>query len=749
FDPIVSASQVVGAEDVYEWTGAGLIADVQAWLDDPASNHGWFLYGNESESGTTKRFDSRENPNAGDRPVLIVDFILPATVGACCQEVGSCVITTEAECVASNGAYLGDGTACIDNPCGLSTGACCDPGGDCSILSEPDCLAGGGVYFGDDSVCTPNPCAPPDGACCLDDGSCVATTEDACIALSGTWQGDGSSCLDADCPVVLEPFVDPLPIPAVAQPLKGRPGGAATYQMDITEFTQQLHRDLPPTTVWGYAGTFPGPTIEATTDEPVTVLWHNDLRDETGALRTEHILPVDLCLHGPDTEGATARTVAHLHGGHIPWLVDGYPEFTALPGETQEYVYPNHQPAATLWYHDHALGITRLNVYMGLAGFYLIRDADESALSLPTGEYEIPIVIQDRSFHADGSFRYPDTWQEMYFGDTIVVNGAVWPYAEVKRGKYRFRLLNGSNSRTYTLALDDGRTFRQIGSDGGLLEAPVALTSLTIMPGERADIVVDFQDDPLGAEILLVNSAPAPFPGAAGVGVVPNIMKFVVTGGAAYSDPLPDTLRVIEPLDEAEAVIERDFELRKYTTECNGSWWLVNGVDWHHIHEYPVLGTSEVWRFINRSGMAHPMHMHLVFFQVLDRQMFEVVEGEIVPLGDPVPPAPNEAGWKDTIRVEPNELVRVIARFEDYTGRYAYHCHILEHEDHEMMRQYQTVMACPGDFDDDGTVGPADLASLLAAWGPCAGACLEDLDLSGDVGPADLAAMLANWGPCR
>lgn len=224
-----------------------------------------------------------------------------------------------------------------------------------------------------------------------------------------------------------------------AQPVTGVVGGEATYQIDMTQFEQQLHTDLAPTTVWGYAGSYPGPTIEATKDLPVTVEWINDLRDSGGSPRVDHYLPVDLCLHGPDSLGDAPRTVVHLHGGHVPQESDGYPEDTFLPGESATYIYPNNQLPATLWYHDHAMGITRLNVMMGLAGYYLLRDQFENDLNLPSGENEIPLVIQDRTFRADGSFVYPEQWQDQFFGDTLLVNGKVWPYLQVKQGKYRFR----------------------------------------------------------------------------------------------------------------------------------------------------------------------------------------------------------------------------------------------------------------------------------------------------------------------
>jgi spore coat protein A len=651
-----SATTVVGnSNGPYTWSSATMVSDVQGWLDTPSSNHGWILIGDESSTRTARRFDSRTSPTVSARPTLEIDFTPAEVSGACCLG-DNCDLLTAAECANQAGVYQGDGTSCSPNPCIVPTGACCFDNTDCSELSEADCLA-----------------------------------------QSGTYQGDGSVCTVGLCPLVLTPFVDPLPLPAVATPTSGTSGGVATYDIEMQEILQQLHQNLPPTRLWGYDGLYPGPTIEASVGQQVTVNWINDLRDSTGALRTEHYLPVDLCMHGPDTEGPTPRTVVHLHGGHVPPESDGYPEDTFLPGNQATYVYENNQLPATLWYHDHALGITRLNVMMGLAGAYLLRDDFENALNLPANEFEIPLVIQDRSFNPDGTLSYPATWQDHFFGDKIVVNGKVWPFLNVQRGKYRFRLFNGSNSRAYTLTLSTGDPFNVIGTDGGLLTTPVVKDTLTMTPGERIDVVVDFESYSPNTEIILQNSAPAPFPGTPGVGVIPEIMKFIVQGGGGgFTDPLPDTLRVVTPLPDTMAVMTREFVLKKQSDPCAGSIWTINGLGWTDITEYPVLGDTEIWEFVNDSGVAHPMHMHLVMFQVLNRQPFITQADSIVPVGDPIPPDPSEAGWKDTAPVYPGEILRVIARFEGYTGLYAYHCHILEHEDHEMMRQFQ-VVASPVD----------------------------------------------------
>ena len=645
-----SASTVVGNKNgAFTWSSAQMITDVVGWLNTPSTNFGWILVGDETGAKSTKRFASRENTDVTLRPALQVTYTPPAVSGACCL-----------------------------------------PNLTCAVLTPSQCSAQSGVYQGDATTCSPNPCVVATGSCCFTNGTCADLTAAQCASQSGAYGGDGSSCSPGLCPVVLTPYVDALPIPATAVPISGTPGGSAAYDIAMTEFTQKLHRDLPATRVWGYAGSYPGPVIEAARDVAITVHWRNDLRDSLGNLRTTHYLAVDTCLVEPD-QGSKPRTVVHLHGGHVEPQNDGYPEATFLPGDGVTNTYLNHQLPATLWFHDHAFGITRLNVMMGLAGLYLIRDPQEIALGLPSGADEIPLVIQDRKFKSDGSLDYPATWDEHFFGDKILVNGKVWPYLNVKQGKYRFRILNGSNSRVYQLTLSTGDPFYVIGTDGGLLPAPVARETLLVTPGERRDVVVDFANHAAGTEILLVNSAPAPYPGPEGVGVVPQVMKFVVTSETGHVASLPSTLQTLEDLPESTAVTTRDFQLAKQSDACTGSKWMINGLGWTDVTEQPILGTTEIWRFINRSGVVHPMHMHLVQFRILDRQAFQVIDGQIVPQGVPVPPDSSEAGWKDTAPVWPDQILRVIARFDDYTGRYPYHCHVLEHEDQEMMRQFEVV----------------------------------------------------------
>jgi spore coat protein A len=542
----------------------------------------------------------------------------------------------------------------------------------------------------------------------------------------------------------LRKFVTPLAIPQVARPLRVD-DGVARYTIEMTEFRQQVHPDLPATTLWGYGGAWPGPTFETRAGRPIAVQWLNNLPDR-------HLLAAayDRTIHGADMGEPQARTVVHLHGAKVMPDSDGYPEawFTRNWGKTgpffttKLYRYPNDQQAASLWYHDHSLGIVRLNVFAGLAGFYFIRDEFEDALNLPGGAYEIPLLIQDRMFNADGTLQYPtvpdgthDLWIPELFGDVACVNGIAFPYLEVEPRKYRFRLLNASNSRFYHLTWVDqtgssGPVFHQIGTDGGLLEQPVALSGLLIAPAERLDLVVDFAGAQ-GRSFTLVNDAPAPFPGGGEV-ELPEIMQFRVTKPLASRDSsrLPQRLRPVPPLRPSSAERQRFIMLSEADRDPDGFPIMgqlggspldanpanpTGGGRWDDpVTETPRAGTIEVWNLVNTTTDAHPIHLHLVQFQVLERRGFDLAHfnntGEVRFSGRPMAPADNErAAWKDTVKAFPgldNDgnvtglVTRLIARFDlpreasahpGRTYRYVYHCHILEHEDNEMMRPYDVV----------------------------------------------------------
>jgi len=528
-------------------------------------------------------------------------------------------------------------------------------------------------------------------------------------------------------PLTQPKFVNPLPLPGVIQPTT--PGGT-DYNVSISQFSQQLGLYDPvsgqplSTTVWGYNGSYPGPSFEATKGVPINVTWTNDLVGRNGK-PLPHLLPVDTSLDWAftNTRYSIAKNgvpvVTHLHGGHTESASDGLPEqwFTPRFKQTgvdfvkQTFHYANDQNAASLWYHDHALGITRLNVYAGLAGFYNLRDpAVESALNLPSGKYEVPIAIQDRMFTADGQLYYPSTPPlagqpnpsilPEFFGDHILVNGEAWPFLNVEPRKYRFRLLNGSDSRVYTLRLSSGTSFTQIGGDQGYLPAPVTLTQLTIAPGERADVIVDFAGLQ-GQQVIIRNNAKTPFPSgtAADPQTVGQIMAFNVGTTITVPDaPIPATLVPVSPLVQSGAT--RQLLLSEGTDQYGRLEVMLGTIKDGRltfrapVTENPNLNDVEVWEIYNDTPDTHPIHLHLVQFQVLGRQKFSATTDPVTGaltgvnlVGNASGPAAGETGFKDTVQMNPGEVTRIIAKF-DLPGKYVWHCHILSHEDNEMMRPY-------------------------------------------------------------
>ena len=487
----------------------------------------------------------------------------------------------------------------------------------------------------------------------------------------------------------LEKFVDPLPIPAVIRP-KGkrpnpeRPANQIPYcRLAMRQISCKVHRDVKPTQLWGFGGSSPGPTFETRSGEGLLVEWANELPPT-------HFLPIDHNIHGAEREKPPVRVVTHLHGAKAPAKSDGYPEDWYVPGKSVTYYYPNRQDAAQLWYHDHALGITRLNLYSGLFGNYFVRDSFEDGLNLPKGKYEIPLTLCDRSFDADGQLYYPvspdpeSPWISELFADAILVNGKLFPYLEVAPRKYRFRVLNAANARFFHLALSNAQEFHQIGTDLGLLSTPVALKSLALAPGERADLIFDFSGH-AGEKIVVTNDSL-------------TVLQFRVSKEPAQdASVLPPALRPVDKIPESEAANTRILTLgEKDDKASNPLMMLLNNARWHMpITESPKLNSVEIWSLLNFTDDSHPIHLHHVRFQILDRRTFEpeyyYKGGRIEYIGKPVLPAANEAGWKDTVQAHPGMVTRIIARFEGYPGRYVWHCHILEHEDNEMMRPYEIV----------------------------------------------------------
>jgi spore coat protein A, manganese oxidase len=606
----------------------------------------------------------------------------------------------------------------------------------------------------------------------------------------------------------------------------GKP--ADYYEISVKQFTQQiLPAGMPKTTVWGYGAVksastrgllihnAPSLTIESMWKRPVRIKWINDLVDPNGNY-LPHMLPVDQTLHWANPPGGTTGRdmrptftstpgpytgpvpiVTHLHGASgVGDESDGYAEAWYLPdakniptgyanngtwydffsGKARSkfavgwgpgyaiFQYPNDQRESTLWYHDHSLGMTRLNVYAGPAGFFLVRGGPEGEKAIrdsrtgatavlpgpapiegdrfPSNKtyYEIPIAIQDRSFNSDGSLFYPDSrtffdnyagpyipdtdvspiWNPEFFGNMIMVNGNTWPYQTVEKRRYRLRLLNGCQSRFLILEFGNIPSVEvwQIGNEGGFLARPVNLTAghgnrLLMGLAERADLIVDFTNVPVGNYVLGNVGPDEPFGGGTpGVDFSPadqnstgQVMQFRVVPAVAPDPTTPPqflglpaitlltggTTRRLALLEQMSASTDGPAEARLGVVTAGGSLVPKRWMD--DITENPDINTTEVWEYYNATADAHPMHIHEVAFQVVNRQDLALDENDevIQPVqlaGSPTPPESWESGWKDTVIAYPGQVTRLRLRFIN-PGQFVWHCHIVEHEDNEMMRPYR------------------------------------------------------------
>jgi len=618
-------------------------------------------------------------------------------------------------------------------------------------------------------------------------------------------------------PTTIPKYVDALPVPGV-MPTASSTATLDYYEIAVTQFQQQvLSTGMPATTVWGYGGSYPAATIEARYKKPVRVKWINGLVDANNNY-LPHLLPVDQTLSwanppggimGRDMPGTDPAPyagpvpiVSHLHGAHVTEESDGYPTAWYLPAAgnipdgyakagsqydayqkaaeklygqkwtpgSSVFQYPNDQRATTLWFHDHSMGMTRANVYAGPSGFYVIRGGpDDLAGGLPSGAYEIPIIIQDKSFNAGGSLFYPDNraffegknvpgqpqqfpgegelqiplapdaaiggpsdiapiWNPEFFGNTMVVNGKTWPYLQVEQRRYRMRFLNACDSRFLMLDIPAGVKAWVIGADGGFLSTPVQQTRLLIAPAERLDVIMDFTAMAVGNRAVLRNVAPdEPFgggqPGADFAASNPDttgqVMQFrVVRRVGKDTSTAPDklvlpaiapisgtpTTRYLSLNELASATVPASEDgSGNIVLDANGEPWapqsarlgtydVITGVPaafafMDEITEDPRVGKTEIWEIRNFTADAHPIHIHQIQFQVI---------GRVDQFGKATGPEPWETGFKDTAIMYPGDeganpgITRVKVKF-DIAGLYLWHCHILSHEDNEMMRPIEVV----------------------------------------------------------
>jgi spore coat protein A len=544
----------------------------------------------------------------------------------------------------------------------------------------------------------------------------------------------------------LQKFVDKLP-----RPKNIYLSNCTQLTLGAYKITQKLHRDLPPTPLYAFGtsattATYPGPTLRATQRSKSYVRFENHIQDE------QPMFTVDRTIQWANPKRGGVPTVTHLHGGATESASDGNPDawYTAK-GEygpayiTQNYTYSNVQKPTALWYHDHAFGITRLNINAGLAGFYIVESPPEEKTPawVPTKQFEVPLVIGDKQFFPNGSINFPSigdspkihpNWCSEYYADTILVNGKVWPYLNVQPRKYRFRLLNAANARVFELSLSDQRlSFVKIGTDGGLLEKPQNLSTVIISPSERLDLIIDFSLVP-GSQIFMNNSGAAPYPDAepalCPVGTK-SVMKFIVNNRTKYPlknhIPIPSRLRKPDPIISLKDAYWRKAHMQEFDdTQQNPIQDLLNNLTWTQpVSFYPVVGSTEVWEFINFTPDAHPMHVHLIQFQFLNQQSFNqslYMEGGCslqVTFNphtnntnnnattscfteEPQGPLQNQIGWKDTMLAFPASVTRIIIKFTTQDGQpfpfdptlgpgYVWHCHISDHEDNDMMRPYKLV----------------------------------------------------------
>jgi spore coat protein A, manganese oxidase len=522
----------------------------------------------------------------------------------------------------------------------------------------------------------------------------------------------------------LTKYLDPVPLPG-AGIVVATPSGTNEYSFVQREISRQLHPQLPPTPLWTYddgsglagqAGSF-GMAVVGHSGTPLDVSFENNLPSTY-----PDWIPVDTRL---TPKGNEVRLMTHLHGGFVAAASDGNPAVTPDGfghGDIQTVHYTNQQPqmpAELLWFHDHGLGATRLNVFAGLAAGYILYDefdtgAPDNANGLPSGAYEIPLVVQDRQFTADGTFLYPTSdisgaiWIGEYFGDVMLVNGKVWPFLEVEPRLYRFRILNGCNARILNLDIGGARMW-QIGAEGGMWDQPVPVTQLVLAPAERADVLVDFSQIPARTTHVKNSKPPAPVSNPAPP--LAAVMQIRVGKTTLVPPSIPTTLVGGRKADLHDPVKTRYITLNEIDVD-EPSWFLnLNAVHFEDgpATETPQVGTVEDWVYVNVTGDTHPMHTHLVTFQVVGRTPFDAaayeeayegpngVPGGIDPTpfatGPMKPPDPSERGFKDTVKANPGYFTTIRAKFDLPMGvtapqTYVHHCHIVEHEDNDMMRPF-------------------------------------------------------------
>lgn len=457
----------------------------------------------------------------------------------------------------------------------------------------------------------------------------------AALVATGLVAG-GSVVIRPASAEVPAPFSVPLSIPPV---LTG-----SNINISMAETREQILPEGPATTMWTYNSSFPGPTIRRPSGQTTRVTFTNRLPVAAGDMSIHH------------------------HGNHSRSSEDGQPTtFLIPPGGQRTYTFEEIEDgrperAVTQWYHDHRMGVTGRNVWNGLAGFYILDDPVDAGLPLPKGEFDVPLMVVDREFDENNQIPYEFNVIGGAAGNTILVNGRPQPFFNVGDRKYRFRILNASNSRPYTLALSNGGRLTQIATESGLIPRPVPRQTINLQPAERVEVVVDFAGQ-LGQNIVLQNLE--------GEGSAAEVMQFRVNRDLTDHSSVPANLR--PTINFTNPVVTRNFTLG---LDEENSVWTINGeaFDPNRVLAKPRLNTTERWTFRNDSPLTHVIHLHDVDWRLVDR--------------NGGPPDISEAALKETFRIDPEETFSVLTRFTDHTGKFMFHCHILEHEDQAMMAQF-------------------------------------------------------------
>jgi FtsP/CotA-like multicopper oxidase with cupredoxin domain len=529
----------------------------------------------------------------------------------------------------------------------------------------------------------------------------------------------------------LQLYVDPLPqMPTIyGFSMEGANPVSDNLTIGMYQINWKFHKDLPATPVFAYGtsaetATFPGPTIIARHGVPLYVKWENQLPDY-------HILPTDNTISTAIPTIGGVPTVVHLHGSiHPPqsdgsafaWFTRDYKEVGPMWTQTT-YMYPNIQPPGNLWYHDHALGLTRVNLLAGLLGAYIIEKPEvDDPMDLPCDADDIHLIIADRSFNTDGTLYINSTgnfpsihpqWQPEYFGEAITVNGKAWPFLNVERRRKRFRILNASNARYLNLSLSNGLSFYFIGSDSSYLAAPVETPTILLSPAEIADVVVDFSNSTTPCAELL-NSAAYPYPtGTASTGtLLEKVMIFHINDQKMFDNStIPEkevnyaNVTMPEPSTKTRYLVLYDYTTHLY----------INGLRLEDpVTETPKSGSTELWHVINLTPDNHPLHVHLGMMQAINitellgyqqfsdcmTQLNDAVKCNVTDhaVGKTLPVPEYEKTWKNVVKIEPGYMTSIMVAFKivdtnqtypfDATAEpgYVYHCHILDHEDNEMIR---------------------------------------------------------------